>query len=784
MSNPKRTPPPPETFTPYTPAWPTLTAFGFLCLWIAILSLPMWSGQFLARAPFSDQAIDGYAIRWWGADVWRMSGHPPQWNPYLFGGHPVFTGFGDLFYPSAWLRLMLPTVTAMNLTFVLHYLLAGLFVYLLLRQLGLSWLGSLTGATGYQLSGVVVSLVSPGHDGKLFVTAMLPLMLLSLVLAIRRRRWEGYALLGLAVGLALLSPQYQMAQYALTTSGIFTLYLAFGEPVGLTPRERWLALAGAAGGVVLGFGISMIQVLPFFHTIPYGTRAGEAGYAWSASYAMPWSHVPELFLSGFAGHYDTYWGPNQIKLHSEYLGLPILALAAVGVASPRRRLVWWLGAIGLLFLLVSLGGGTPFYRLWYALVPYVKKTRAPGMALYVVALAISTFAALGVERLERGEGKRVMQVAIGTALFAAFLAVAGVWGSMASGIAAALQRSAEAAQTEIRNGALWSAAGLALVAGAALAYLNGKLRPAAFSVVLVLLVGADLFRAGRPFWGWSRPEQEAFRLDPILERLRAEPQPFRVLDTGVYPNDLLIRHRVPQVLGYSGVELGAYDDLLGGRLEWTNLRHVNLWQLLSVRFVILPDSAHLPGYHRLLGPLTTAMDRPGYLYEADSTPPYAQVIPAAVKGDTGEIIPTLIDPRMEYRSIVLFDRFASINPLPLTDQHLPPPSPSQATFTRWSPGRMSLTLEPAPPTDSYLLVSENWYPDWRATVDGNAAEVLRGDQTFLTVPVKAGARQVELEFVSHDYARGRLVTWMSLLLLAVWGGGAVAWRRRKGQRSG
>ncbi|HSB54790.1 MAG TPA: YfhO family protein, partial [Gemmatimonadales bacterium] len=299
MSNPKRTPPPPaETFTPYTPAWPTLTAFGFLCLWIASLSLPMWSGQFLARAPFSDQAIDGYAIRWWGADVWRMSGHPPQWNPYLFGGHPVFTGFGDLFYPSAWLRLMLPTVTAMNLTFVLHYLLAGLFVYLLLRQLGLSWLGSLTGATGYQLSGVVVSLVSPGHDGKLFVTAMLPLMLLSLVLAIRRRRWEGYALLGLAVGLALLSPQYQMAQYALITSGIFTLYLAFGEPVGLTPRERWLAFAGAAGGVVLGFGISMIQVLPFFHTIPYGTRAGEAGYAWSASYAMPWSHVPELFLSG------------------------------------------------------------------------------------------------------------------------------------------------------------------------------------------------------------------------------------------------------------------------------------------------------------------------------------------------------------------------------------------------------------------------------------------------------------------------------------------------------
>ena len=87
----------------------------------------------------------------------------------------------------------------------------------------------------------------------------------------------------------------------------------------------------------------MIQVLPFFHSIPYGTRAETAGYAWSTSYAMPWAHVPELFLAGFTGKYEAYWGPNPIKLHGEYLGLPVLALAAIGVGSTRRKLVWWLG---------------------------------------------------------------------------------------------------------------------------------------------------------------------------------------------------------------------------------------------------------------------------------------------------------------------------------------------------------------------------------------------------------------------------------------------------------
>ena len=768
--------------TPYTPAHPDLLAFAFLSLWIVILSLPMWSGQFLA-GPMSDQQIDGYAIRWWSAAQWRATGHLPQWNPFLFGGHPVFTGFGDLFYPSAWLRFILPTAMAMNLAFVVHYVLAGLFMYWLLRLLQVSWLGAVTGATAYQLSGVVLSLMSPGHDGKLFVTTLLPLMLIALVWAIRRRRPEGYALLGFATGLALLSPQYQMTQYALIACGVFTLYLTFGEPEGLAGKDRWLALAGAAGGIALGFGVSMIQVLPFFHSIPYGTRAESAGYAWSTTYALPWSHVPELVLSGFTGHHETYWGPNGLKLHSEYLGLPVLALAVLGVGSSRRRLVWWLGGIAVLFLLVAMGGATPFYHLWYALVPYVKKTRAPGMALYVVAFAVSSLAALGVERLERGEGKRVWQIALAVSAFVALLAAAGVLGSIAQAFARPLGHDAAATQTGITAGALGSAIGLAVVAAIALGFTTGRLQPAAFATLLVLAVGGDLFRAGRGFWRWSRPEQEAFRTDPIIQFLQATPLPFRVLNADVYPGDLLIRHRIPQALGYSGVELGDYDDLLGGRGQWQHLRSsLHLWNLLAIRYVVFADSARIPGYHFVMGPVPAATGQNAFLYEADTVPAYARVVPAAVKGDTGEVIPTLIDPRLDYSLLVLFDRFEPVNPLPLTDQRMPAPSPSHATFTHWSPGRMSLTLDPPPLAPSYLLVLENWYPDWHATVDGASTPVLRGDQTFITVPVAAGARQVELTFASKHYTRGRLITWGSLLLLALWAGAGWTLGRRARQR--
>jgi len=737
----------------------------------------MWSGHLLG-GQWSDQYATGYAFRHWDAEFWRATGHPPQWNPYTFAGHPTFGVFGDLFYPTAWLRLVLPTALAMDLGFVLHYVLAGFALYLLLRLLGVSWTGALTGGTAYQMSGVVVSLVSPGHDGKLFVSALLPVMLIGLVLAIRRRRVEGYPLFALGVGLALLSPQYQMTQYALLTSALFTLYLTFGEPEGLSTRERWLAIAGAGAGVVLGFGVSLIQVLPFFHYIPYSPRAEAAGYAFSTSYAMPWSHVPELFMSGFTGHYETYWGPNGLKLHSEYLGLPVIALAALGIGGPRRKLVWWLVGIGGLFLLVCLGNGTPFYRLWYALVPYVKQTRAPGMALYVVALSVSMLAAFGVERLEQGEGKRGMQIALAGAALLLLMALANVFGSIATGIARSLSvadpahslAAAQAAQKQILTGALGSALGLGVVAALAMTFLRGRMAPAAFAMLLIVLVGADLYRAGRDFWQWSRPEQGQFAQDPILQHLDSVARPFRLLDPpgGVYRGSTLIRSKVQQAFGESGVELRAIDDLLGGRLRWANLNHLNLWRLLGIRFLTLPDTVSVPGFHRVLGPVTTGAGTPAFLYEADSIPPYARVVPAAVKGDTGEVIPILLDPRLDYDLLVVFDRFQPVNPLPLAGQQMPAPSPSRAAFTHWAPGRMSVQLDPPPPAASYLLISENWYPDWHATVDGATAVVLRGDQTFITVPVPAGARRVELTFASRDYARGRLIMWASLVLLGMW----------------
>src|SRR6266480_3664789 len=680
----------------------------------------MLAGKWLG-APLGDQNPAGYASRTWGAEWWHRLGHVPLWEPELFGGMPyIGAGHGDIFYPTSFLRLVLPVATVIDLNFVLHYILAGLFTYLLLRRLGVSWTGSVVGGLAYELSGLIASYPSPGHDGKLFASAALPLACLALVLAL--------------------------------------------------------------GAVLLGFGLAAIQLLPFIQYIPFSPRAqGYHGFEGSTSYAIPWNHVLEFFIKNFVGSRPaTYWGSNPLKLHSEYLGLPVVALAALGAgAKDRRRLVLWVGGIGLLFLLVSLGAATPFYKVWWALMPMVKKTRAPGMAFFAVAFVVALFAGLGTERLERKEGRSFLTAWLVVAGVVALLGVTGGFGAMAQSLAAGVEAAtgfqkvpaAQANASAIMWGAFGGGVALALAAASAIAASRDRLTPRLFALTLALIVGGDLWLNARGFWIYSPdPKQDWFRPDPVTTRITQAGRTTRVLDLGaVYGADALMAFDVPQVLGYHGNELRYYDELLGNPPEFSNLRYVHLWDLLAVRFAITPSGARnadsIPGFRRVLDSVVTAEGSRANLFERIDPPPYARVVPGAFKAsDSSVVVPTLVDPRIDYSRVVLFTPDQPVNPTPIRE--MPPPSPARATLTAWEPGRMTIALDPPPLQPSYVLVSENWFPDWGATVDGAAAQVLRGDYALITVPVPAGAQRVELSFRSPAYHTGKTISLVSLLLLA------------------
>jgi arabinofuranan 3-O-arabinosyltransferase len=119
-----------------------------------------------------------------------------------------------------------------------------------------------------------------------------------------------------------------------------------------------------------------------------------------------------------------------------------------------------------------------------------------------------------------------------------------------------------------------------------------------------------------------------------------------------------------------------------------------------------------------------------------------------------------------YRIVLLDESATGVSP-PHIDS-LPPPMASRATVTHWEPGAMTVRMDPAPEHDAYLVVSENWYTDWRATVDGRSVTPLRGQGTLLTVPVPRGGREVTLSYSRDVYRTGRLMTLLSFAGIAAW----------------
>ena len=149
--------------------------------------------------------------------------------------------------------MIMPTDIAMTWEFPIHLFLCGLFTYLFLRAWNFGFYGALVGGLAYMLGGSIAGYAGPGHDGKLFVSTMLPLALLLLTRGIRDGRIWAWGALAITIGLAVLSPHPQLLQYLLLTAGAFALYVAFATHPGQraaaarTPRSSgWLR----GGGVV------------------------------------------------------------------------------------------------------------------------------------------------------------------------------------------------------------------------------------------------------------------------------------------------------------------------------------------------------------------------------------------------------------------------------------------------------------------------------------------------------------------------------------------------------
>jgi hypothetical protein len=159
---------------------------------------------------------------------WQQTGELPLWCPYRFGGEPFVADIQvGAFYPPHFLLYALPEKwvgVGVSWLIVAHVLLAGLAMYAYARDQGLGRAGAFVAASGFMFAGKwLLHLLGGGH----YITiglAWLPLALLCLERAVRRRRLRWATAAGLVFGLLALGTQPQWTFYA----GILLALWTFG----------------------------------------------------------------------------------------------------------------------------------------------------------------------------------------------------------------------------------------------------------------------------------------------------------------------------------------------------------------------------------------------------------------------------------------------------------------------------------------------------------------------------------------------------------------------------
>ncbi|HIB10238.1 MAG TPA: hypothetical protein EYO20_10460 [Gemmatimonadetes bacterium] len=778
------------------PAW--LPAILFVGLTLLLFRSFIFTDQMLVG---NDTLSLGYVARAFYADALTQLGAIPRWAPLILGGTPFLEALsaGDALYlPSTILLVLLDPYRALGWKLVVHVAAAGFFMFGWIRALGGSRSAALVAGVGYMLAPFFVSLVNPGHDGKMFVTALAPLLFWVVERHFVVPRIRSFCGISLVVALIIYTTHFQMAYFLFGAVGAFAIFrtaeLSLGKgkrPIS-SGREhpavtRFLTFIVAA---FLGVGVAAVQFFPAAKYVTEDSRriqttreaAGETSLEWSSSWSLHPEEAMSLVIPEFVGGNvdstdwtrQTYWGRNAFKHNHEYIGILLLLLSLVSfVGGARSALRWFFTSLGVTVFLFTLGTHTPVWRLFYEVVPGIELFRAPSQMIFLVGFAVVTLAAFGVDRILRAreDGQhwgRVERVLWGGAGFFGLLLLLASSGTLTSVWTTVIYSDITPARQEalqVLMPFLIRGSGIAFLFSIAISLMTWVLRkgyigPLGWLASLLIFVSVDALRIDEPyvntmdFEQWAAPTEN---IQAILRREQGNPEPYRLLSFRQRGQDIFpALHGIELAAGHHPNDLSRYRDLIGmvGSSEPINLyENSNIRRLLNVKYLLWPD---LEMGRSIQGPAIAQLQlQDGRRYETiftDPGLPRARLVGSSVIKSDDEAVAYMLSEAFDPEREVVLNELA---PLDLEGG----PVTGEVSWIERTPNRMSLEVSTQEP--ALLVIADNWFPAWKAEVDGTQVNILRAYHSLRAIPVTPGEHRVILTYRSELMHRS---LWISIVL--------------------
>lgn len=674
----------------------------------------------------------------------------PLWNPYLYSGAPFMASFDTaVWYPLSWIAALMPAVEGWNFLVIVQPVLSLFFMYLFLKSLRFDLKICTFGAFAYAFSGWMIV-----YWQEILVLEHSFLWLPLALYASNRKDRLGFFLLILSLVCSIFGGFLQMSIYVYIIVLLWNIFVVKSKRV--------------YTAIVLSLCIAAIQLIPSIESFFLSPRGTENGLSTFSNALLPWQHLVTLIVPDFWGNpgaYNYFGFPGFYFEKMVYIGIIPLVFAIYGLLEQKEKGsgFWRVSAI----VALSMGFTWPASWLPYILRIPILSNSYPTRIFAVYVLSAAVLACYGLRSfLAVPNRRRLTWILLScTAVLAALWVWAG-WMHVT---------------ISLRNLVVPSAL---LFASWFTIMLSKYFRKAVYFFALTLMIISSVYFAQKYLQFSDR--RFVYPDLPVIDQLSRIAGYDRVWGYG----NAYIEKDFPQYFGwfstdgYGSLSSKRYAELLstivnGGKLGGvirrsdtdlyeipesesmvSNPYRLRMMSLLGIKYILEIKQ----GEGKKL--LSSDMRFPGTLFQLvweddvwriweykDALPRVIFATNYIVKSSPQDIVAALYDLQVNLGDTVILEEDPGVKLSPKITS-------ARADIVSYDLN--SVTIRTDSDSDGFVILSDNYYPGWIASVDGRKEKLLRADYSFKSVFVPKGLHTVVFRYKPVSLTLGFIITLLGI----------------------
>ena len=699
---------------------------------------PPWASYEKFHGPVKNNAMPDittqiYPWKKFTIDTLRI-GQIPLWNPNNFSGTPHLANYQSaVLSPFNILFFVFPFIDAWSILILLQPLLAGIFMYLMLRSFARSELASAIGSITFMFCGFVVVWMAYGTLS--YAILYLPLAIYACQRFLITYSKRFLVLLVILIPLSFFSGHFQVSLYFFMSVFAF-IVLKFFE----NRRAVWLLFS-----ILAGLTLSLSQILPSLLLHENAVRS----LIFVKSETIPFQYLSTLFAPDFFGNPVTRndWFGHYAEWAS-FVGIIPFILALLAFSRKNKEIIFFTAlAVSSLILAVD----SPLSTFIVSLKLPVISTSSLSRIIVLFSFSVAVLSAFGLDNLVdliKKDIRKIYKISFVALFITVFLILFPILTSIP-------QDKLSVALKGLRIP-------LILVFGLFLVLLmHLKIKKIKFlTFIILLLVSAQSFYFAYK-WMPFDPKGLIFPDLPVINAIKTNIGFGRMF--GNFGAEVSSYYGIPSIEGYDPLFIKRYGEFVQSadhgnfvdaqrsvvRISRRGDQMNRALDLLGVNLIFHPVADTNQGW---AFPVWEDRERFSIVFQDDKFQIFknnasldrAQLFYDYEKiQDKKEIISRFYSPDFDFKNKLILEKDPKIN-FKFQISNFKLDDRGSAEILSYTPNEVKINVQTEMP--ALLFLSDNYYPGWKAYVNGKQTEIFRADYTFRAVVVPQGESTVLFSF--------------------------------------